>query len=164
MDCIEDLAAPGVFEWADAPDFACLILRAGEHGASGDARPESIAAYAKQTLSAEESARRSHYSALYRAADAYVARRGEGKTIIAGYPWFSDWGRDTFIAMRGLAIETGRLDIARDVLVQWAGALSEGMMPNRFPDDGGPPDYNSVDAALWYVIAAHDFLEAATTY
>jgi predicted glycogen debranching enzyme len=63
--------------------------------------------------------------------------------------------------MRGLAIETGRLDVARDILLEWAGTLSEGMLPNQFPGNGDLPDYNSVDAALWYVIAAHDFMEAA---
>jgi predicted glycogen debranching enzyme len=81
-------------------------------------------------------------------------------TIAAGYPWFTDWGRDTFIALRGLCLATGRLDEARSILVQWAGAVSRGMLPNRFPDRGDEPEFNSVDAALWYVVAVHDYLEA----
>jgi predicted glycogen debranching enzyme len=86
--------------------------------------------------------------------------RGHGKTIIAGYPWFTDWGRDTFIAMRGLCLATGRLDDARDILLQWAGMVSAGMLPNRFPDAGESPEYNSVDASLWFIVAVHDFFEA----
>ena len=81
---------------------------------------------------------------------------------MAGYPWFTDWGRDTFIALRGLCLATGRLDDAREILLEWAGAVSEGMLPNRFPDRGEEPEYNSVDASLWYVVAVHDYLAAAS--
>ena len=95
-------------------------------------------------------------SPLDRAADAYIVKRGSGKTIVAGYPWFTDWGRDTFIALRGLCIARGELDLARDILLEWAGAVSEGMLPNRFPDAGEQPEFNSVDASLWYIIAVHD--------
>jgi predicted glycogen debranching enzyme len=63
--------------------------------------------------------------------------------------------------MRGLCLATGRLEEARDILLAWAGAVSEGMLPNRFPDQGGEPEYNSVDASLWYVIVVHEFLAAA---
>ena len=97
---------------------------------------------------------------LHRAADAYLVRRGDGLTIVAGYPWFTDWGRDTFIALRGLCLAGGRLDDARDILLDWAGAVSEGMLPNRFPDRGEAPEFNAVDASLWYVVAVHDYLEA----
>src|SRR5262249_28352716 len=100
-------------------------------------------------------------SRLHRSADAYLVRRGRGKTVIAGYPWFTDWGRDTFIALRGLCLATGRLDDARDILLDWASAVSEGMLPNRLPDRGEVPEYNSVDAALWYVVAVHDYLRAS---
>src|SRR4029078_3788134 len=79
---------------------------------------------------------------------------------VAGYPWFTDWGRDTFIAMRGLALATGRLLESRSILLQWAGAVSEGMLPNRFVDQGDAPEFNSVDASLWYIVAVHDYLEA----
>src|SRR5262249_34867790 len=66
---------------------------------------------------------------------------------------------DTFIALRGLCLATGRLADARDILVEWAGAVSEGMLPNRFSDRGEAPEFNSVDASLWYVIAVHELLE-----
>ncbi len=94
------------------------------------------------------------------AADAYLVDGRHGKTIVAGYPWFTDWGRDTFIAMRGLVLALGRLDDARKILLTWSGTVSEGMLPNRFPDKGDVPEYNSVDASLWFIIAVGEFLEA----
>ncbi len=96
---------------------------------------------------------------LEMAADQYLVRRGNARTIIAGYPWFTDWGRDTFIALRGLCLATGRLDVAEEILCSWAGTVSEGMLPNRFPDHGQLPEYNSVDASLWYVVAVGEFVE-----
>ncbi|HEY8516730.1 MAG TPA: amylo-alpha-1,6-glucosidase [Candidatus Binatia bacterium] len=95
------------------------------------------------------------------AADQYVVARPPGASIIAGYPWFGDWGRDTFISVRGLCLATGRFDVARDVLRAWTEVVSDGMLPNRFADHGEALEYNSVDAALWFVIAVHDFLGAA---
>src|SRR5207245_2928816 len=109
----------------------------------------------------DEAKRRASFPGrLSRAADAYLARRGEGKTIIAGYPWFTDWGRDTFIALRGLCLATGRLDEARAILLQWAGSVSQGMLPNRFGEQGDAPEFNSVDASLWYIVAVHQTLGA----
>ncbi|MCI0538689.1 MAG: glycogen debranching enzyme N-terminal domain-containing protein [Verrucomicrobiales bacterium] len=81
------------------------------------------------------------------------------KTIIAGYPWFTDWGRDTLISLRGLCLATGRLDVARDILLAWSATVSEGMLPNRFPDQGGQPEFNAADASLWFVIAVHEYLQ-----
>src|SRR5581483_8093931 len=99
--------------------------------------------------------------ALTLAADAYLVRRGDGlATILAGYHWFTDWGRDTMIALPGLALETGRLDEAREILRAFAASASEGMIPNRFPDAGGGAEYNTVDATLWFFVAAHRYLEA----
>jgi predicted glycogen debranching enzyme len=95
------------------------------------------------------------------AADQFIVRRNAGSTIIAGYPWFTDWGRDTFISMRGLCLATGRHAEARAILIEWSTAVSEGMLPNRFPDAGEQPEYNSVDASLWFIIAVHDFCQAA---
>jgi predicted glycogen debranching enzyme len=95
------------------------------------------------------------------AADAYIVSRGRGKTIVAGYPWFTDWGRDTFISMRGLCLATGRLDDARGILLEWAKTVSHGMVPNRFTDTGDKPEFNSVDASLWFIVAVHDFLRVS---
>jgi predicted glycogen debranching enzyme len=155
LDAIEDLASPGVFSWELENKPAVLAFSTAAE------KPRSVIPIDEWYLEARkaESIRRLAFaSPLDRAADAYVARRKEGKTLIAGYPWFGDWGRDTFIALRGLCIATGRLDDARDILLAWAETVSEGMLPNRFPDKGEQPEYNSVDASLWYIVAVHDYL------
>jgi len=109
------------------------------------------------TLRKQEITRRlSFKNPIERSADKYLVKRGSGKTIIAGYPWFSDWGRDTLIAIRGLCLSTGRLIEPTGILLEWARSVSDGMLPNFFPDAGQVPEYNSVDAALWFVIAVHD--------
>jgi predicted glycogen debranching enzyme len=95
------------------------------------------------------------------AADQFLVQRGEGKTVIAGYPWFSDWGRDTMIALPGLTLTTGRPEIARQILQAFAASLSEGMLPNRFPDAGEHPEYNTVDATLWFFEAARAYAETS---
>ena len=151
LDCVEDLASPGTLSFDLAAGEATLVLTT-DPGATVDVA----------TLRSAERRRRAAFpSRLHRAADAYVVTRGHGKTIVAGYPWFTDWGRDTFIALRGLCLATGRIDDARSILVEWAGHVSDGMLPNRFPDHGEVPEYNSVDAALWYVVAVHDLFDAA---
>ena len=90
-----------------------------------------------------------------------VARGAAGHTVIAGYPWFGDWGRDTMIALPGLAITTRRFDIAASVLRTFAQYVSEGMLPNRFPDAGEQPEYNTVDATLWYFHALDCYVQAS---
>ena len=156
LDCVEDLASPGVLTWDLSTREAVWVLAAGAvPGESGD----PVVLYDR--LRRSERARRAAFpSALHRAADAYLVRRGSGRTIIAGYPWFTDWGRDTFIALRGLCLATGRLDDAGAILRDWAGTVCDGMLPNRFPDAGDAPEFNSVDASLWYAIAVHDYLAA----
>ena len=97
------------------------------------------------------------------AADQFIVQRqadtGEmGKSIIAGYPWFGDWGRDTMIALPGLTLATGRPELAADILRTFARYVSQGMLPNRFPDMGEKPEYNTVDATLWYFQAIYQHL------
>jgi predicted glycogen debranching enzyme len=104
---------------------------------------------------------------LVLAADQFiVARRSErhpdGHTIIAGYPWFTDWGRDTMIALPGLTLATGRHDIARQILLTWAEHVSEGMIPNRFPDQGARPEYHTADGTLWYLWAIDQYFRATS--
>jgi predicted glycogen debranching enzyme len=102
--------------------------------------------------------------ALAIAADAFIVRRGTqspaATTVIAGYHWFADWGRDTMIALPGLTLHTGRAPVARDILRTFADALDGGMLPNRFPDDGSPAEYNTVDAALWFIEAVRAYVAA----
>lgn len=95
------------------------------------------------------------------AADQFLVERGDGHTVIAGYPWFSDWGRDTMIALPGLTLVTGRHDIARGILKAFAASVDRGMLPNRFPDAGEAPEYNTVDATLWFFEAIRAFVQYA---
>ncbi len=104
---------------------------------------------------------------LVLAADQFVVKRplatdhSECSSIIAGYPWFGDWGRDTMIALPGLLLTAGRAEIAANVLRTYACFVDQGMLPNRFPDAGETPEYNTVDAALWFFEAARRYF--ATT-
>ena len=159
LDASEDLASPGMLTWDLSAGEAAWIL-AAEDAAGFPVDPARGARAILDEWGEAERARR-HPSRLHRAADAYVVRRQDGKTIIAGYPWFTDWGRDTFIALRGLCLAAGRLDDARAILVAWADTVSDGMLPNRFPDRGEEPEFNSVDASLWYVVAVHELRAAA---
>jgi predicted glycogen debranching enzyme len=95
---------------------------------------------------------------LAAAADQFIVARGDQKTVIAGYHWFSDWGRDTMIALPGLTLPTGKHDIARSILRTFARHVNQGMLPNRFPDEGETPEYNTVDATLWFFEAARQYL------
>ncbi len=102
---------------------------------------------------------------LVLAADQFVVARplmedSGGQSIIAGYPWFADWGRDTMIALPGLLLATGRHDIARRILTTFARFVDRGMLPNRFPDAGEAPEYNTVDAGLWYFEAIRQYYKA----
>jgi len=110
---------------------------------------------------------------LVLAADAFVVERardggeesllgapGSPRSVLAGYPWFTDWGRDTMIALPGLLLTTGRADLARAVLTLFATHVDRGMLPNVFPDDGSPAEYNTVDAALWFFQAVQAYVAA----
>lgn len=103
-------------------------------------------------------------SQLFLAADQFIVSRPtpddpDGKTVIAGYPWFGDWGRDTMISLPGLTLATGRPGVARSILRTFARFVSQGMLPNRFPDAGEAPEYNTVDATLWYFEAIRAYYE-----
>lgn len=89
-----------------------------------------------------------------------VANEPDGKTIIAGYPWFGDWGRDTMISLPGLTVATNRPELARPILQTFGRYLSQGMLPNLFPESGQNPEYNTVDAILWYFEAIRVYVEA----
>jgi len=159
LDFLEDLAAPGHFTFSLRSGSAVMVLGADSEQCPGDA------ATAYEKAAGEESARRQKFADIsHRSADAYIVKGHRGTTILAGYPWFGDWGRDTFLAMRGLCLCTGRLADAQSILTNWAGQVSEGMLPNRFPDNGHSPEFNSVDASLWFVVAVHDFFQAATNW
>jgi predicted glycogen debranching enzyme len=163
LNFTEDLASPGVFVWDLASAPAVLLFTTAGSETLNRKRDLATVKFA-EAIHVNETVRRAEFpTRLHQSADNYIVNGKHGKTILAGYPWFTDWGRDTFIALRGLCIATGRFDDARDILLAWAGTVSEGMLPNRFPDHGEQPEFNSVDASLWYVIAVHDLLQAASS-
>jgi len=162
LDDVEDLASPGEMSWSlggkDGSDAVLMLTVPEEWG--GYESAGDIVAECQALANAERARVGAFKSRLHHSADEYLVRRGARDTIIAGYPWFTDWGRDTFIGLRGLCIETGRLDEAERILTSWCDALSDGMMPNTFPAAGREPGYNSVDASLWFIVAAQAFLDA----
>lgn len=160
LDFTEDLATPGRFHFDLAAREAILIFAADGFDDGRLARATGAEPLLVELRASEQRRRNQFATPMDRAADNYLVKRGKGKTIVAGYPWFTDWGRDTFIALRGLCLATERFDEARDILLEWSGVVSEGMLPNRFPDLGDKPEYNSVDASLWFIVAVHDFLAA----
>ncbi len=104
--------------------------------------------------------------ALVKAADNFIAYREStgAKTILAGYPWFTDWGRDAMIALCGLTLSTGRYGDAAQILGTFSEYIRYGLVPNMFPDEGGDPGYNTVDAALWYFEAVNKYLQYTSDY
>ena len=142
LEHVEDLASPGIFTWdltPDASEATLALTTTAEWG--GDVElPGPMAPSAKPEA-------------------AYFVRRGERDTIIAGYPWFTDWGRDTFISLPGLCIASGDLARAERILTSWCDVMSEGMMPNLFPSASHEPRFNSVDASLWFVIAVRELVD-----
>jgi predicted glycogen debranching enzyme len=160
LDFLEDLAAPGTLTWQLDNQNREAVLTFSAEGFA-EAGPSNLEKWIAELRSTERERREQIRDPIERASESYFVRRGAGRTIIAGYPWFGDWGRDTFISIRGLGIAVNRLEWVRDILLEWANAVSQGMLPNLFPDRGTVPEYNSVDASLWYIIAVGDFLEAA---
>ena len=106
-------------------------------------------------------------SRLVLAADQFLVRRSvsgqiNGKTVIAGYHWFGDWGRDTMITLPGLALATGRPDIAKQILLAFSKFVDGGLLPNTFPNSGTVPEYNTIDATLWYFEAIRQYVAATS--
>ena len=97
---------------------------------------------------------------LMLSANQFVVQRSESlKTVIAGYHWFTDWGRDTMIALPGLCLTTGKFDDAKRILKAFAESVQNGMIPNRFKDGNEAPEYNNVDGTLWYFVAVYKYIQ-----
>jgi predicted glycogen debranching enzyme len=159
LDCLEDLLSPGVLSWdLSKGDAIWLLATEACESAVRGSRAEPLANVVRSQGEREAARRRSFPTTLHRAAADYIVQRGSGKSIIAGYPWFTDWGRDTFVALRGLCLATGDLTTAESILLSWAELVREGLLPNRFSDRGEAPEFHAVDASLWFVIAAQEFL------
>ena len=173
QDYAEDLWSPGLFsQTIDAPGRIVLWASFAQTDAAEQCRDldidlvcDDLALRQKKLLSkAKKNDRDSKTLAL--AAGQFVIERqfGDEKavSILAGYPWFLDWGRDTFIALNGLLLCTGRFDEAASVLTNFARVAEEGMIPNRFDDYAGSAHYNSIDASLWFIKAAFDYYKATS--
>lgn len=154
LDSHEDLFCPFVLKFGlDVEEPAIVIASTIAHRAaeSGALKAAEVARRMQKNDAAE--------NALIAAADQFIVSRAPFQTVIAGYPWFTDWGRDTMISLPGLTLATGRLAAARDVLLAFAGSLDQGMLPNRFMDSA--PEYNTADAALWFFEAIRKYLESS---
>jgi predicted glycogen debranching enzyme len=172
LDAQEDLFRPGLFR-AHLEPGETLTLIATAESAAPDAPAVALEHERRRRrarLEATPAAAPPWIRRLTLAADQFIVRRAraegtpEGTTVIAGYPWFSDWGRDTMIALPGLALATGRMADAASILRTFAAHVSEGMLPNRFPDSGETPEYNTADATLWYFHALASYLEATADH
>lgn len=168
LDFTEDLYCPGRWDGTLGVGEAVTLTATVETEtpatsdaalAAEGARQEALFAAAKLPEDADEGRR-----CLTLAADQFViekSARVARATVIAGYPWFTDWGRDTMISLPGLCLTTGRFDMARDILTSFAGAVKDGLLPNRFTDNGAGAEYNTVDASLWFFHAVHSHAEAS---
>jgi predicted glycogen debranching enzyme len=173
LDDIEDLLRPAIIEFDLMSGQPKSVLLSAEQE---EPVPAAAALHFERARQREISARfdaandvlpdmnLKQMATLALAADQFIVERRDskgtplGKTVIAGYPWFSDWGRDTMIALPGLTLATGRTEVAASVLRTFAQFVSEGMLPNRFPDAGEAPEYNTADASLWFFVAIHAYL------
>jgi predicted glycogen debranching enzyme len=167
LDAEEDLFRPGLFRARIAPGETLTFIATAESD-EPDSGPAALARRLKRERTLLRSVpvdAPSWVHQLTLAADQFITQRWRdgkpvGTTVIAGYPWFSDWGRDTMIALPGLALATDRASDAASILRTFAAHASEGMLPNRFPDGGEAPEYNTVDATLWYFHAIDAYIEA----
>jgi glycogen debranching enzyme len=170
LDAVDDNLCAGVFETTLQPGESSNLV------ASTDPNPnlDGVSAYAEHQVYELQRLAEAEPSLgpmppeiehLVLAADQFIVRRKlpddpEGRSVIAGYPWFGDWGRDTMISLPGLTLATGRYDVASRILRTFAHYVDRGMIPNRFPDEGQAPEYNTVDATLWYFEAIRAYHEA----
>lgn len=164
----EDLWCPGLLTITLQPgDTITLEARVERPDLKGN---QAIGKEFERALSAEEQRSQEKHQVfssdigrqLLRAGEQFIAYRAsiDGPTVIAGYPWFNDWGRDTLIALPGLALSTQRFDLARGLLQTFGRYCKWGLIPNTFPDAGVEPFYNSIDAALWWIEILGLYLEA----
>ena len=165
LDFQEDLFNPFVLEWKLSDKQSATVIASTEqkdiHQAAAVRKTEL---QRRQELVASSPVDDPLARALTVAADQFLARRGEEWTVLAGYPWFTDWGRDTMISLPGLTLFTGRTGIAKSILRNFASYTDMGMVPNRFVDSGEKAEFNSVDATLWFFEAARAYAAATNDY
>lgn len=162
MDPNEDLFTHGVFRVPLHRGSRLGVIASTKEPSRWDAgRIFEAERERREALCTGVGAKNAFCRALVLAGDQFIVRRDRDlRTIIAGYHWFSDWGRDTMIALPGLCLVTGRFDDAKKILRAFAQSVSQGMLPNRFPDKGEEPVYNTVDATLWFFVAIYKYMQA----
>ncbi|MEC4888570.1 MAG: amylo-alpha-1,6-glucosidase [Nitrospira sp.] len=159
LDDREDWWSPGELSFVVAPgSSADLVLSSETVEAVDVARLEQAERSRREARDEAVPSTDALVRRLWVATEAFLSERGSQQTIVAGYPWFTDWGRDAFISLPGLCLVTGRYTIARQVISAFAAHVSDGMIPNRFPDDGEQPEYNTIDASLWFIHAVDRYL------
>lgn len=167
LDFAEDLCNPCTFTFDLNASATISVIASTERRDVSKADAYRKAELERRELLSGNSARDEANQlviALIAAADQFIVARERCKTVIAGYHWFSDWGRDTMIALPGLTLATGHPAIARSIIAEFAKHVDRGMLPNRFPDAGEAPEYNTVDATLWFFEAVRSFLQYTNDY
>jgi predicted glycogen debranching enzyme len=165
LDFQEDLFNPFALRFDLNRTAAPTIIASTQlHNVSEADALESREVARRNTLVAAIPAEHQFERQLVSAADQFIVARGDQKSVIAGYPWFGDWGRDTMISLPGLTLVTHRFAEARNILLAFARCIDSGMLPNRFPDAGDQPEYNTVDATLWMFHAVHELLRYTRDY
>jgi predicted glycogen debranching enzyme len=165
LDAIEDLYSPFLLRFDLARDSsATMIASTVPHNLTEAAQLKDVEILRRARIVRATPVEDPFATLLTTAADQFIVARGDQKSVIAGYPWFGDWGRDTMISLPGLTLVTGRYDDARNILRAFARSIDRGMLPNRFPDSGEAPEYNTVDATLWMFHAVHEFLRYTRDY
>ena len=162
LDFAEDLFSPCAFTFDLGSSARISIITSTERRDVSEANAYRKAELERRELlsgNAAPGGANPLVNALTAAADQFIVARERCKTVIAGYHWFGDWGRDTMIALPGLTLTTGRTEIARSILAEFAAHVDQGMLPNRFPDAGETPEYNTVDATLWFFEAVRSLLQ-----
>ncbi len=160
LDFREDLFTPGDLTFDLAPGGTCFLIASTDELSSSDLLQAEFKETERKKLVLKNCKKEDKLLlSLFLAADHFLVQRGEkgSASIIAGYHWFSDWGRDTMISLPGLTLATGRYNLAKSVLTTFSKYCSEGMLPNRFPDEDKQPDYNTVDATLWFFNAVYQY-------
>jgi predicted glycogen debranching enzyme len=164
LDFIEDLFQPFVLKFDLSKDpQANIIASTAAHNIAHVDEYKAGEIARRHQLAARSPVDDDLIRMLTRAADQFIVARGNQKTVIAGYHWFSDWGRDTMIALPGLMYATSS-DIGKSILLEFAKHASQGMLPNRFPDAGEEPEYNTIDATLWFFEAIRSLVERTGDY
>ncbi len=165
LDAVEDLYSPFSLRFNLAENSsAAIIASTSEHAAVEAHRLREQEIQRRSHIVRRAPAEDSFAKLLTAAADQFLVARGDQTSVIAGYPWFGDWGRDTMISLPGLTLVTGRFDEARNILRAFARDIDQGLLPNRFPDSGEKPEYNTADATLWMFHAVHELLRYTGDY